>query len=457
MPLSIVILAAGSGSRMNSQQPKVLHQLAGKALIEHVLDTVAELKADNVFVICGHQGELVKTAMAHRNEVIWVVQKEQLGTGHAVQQVLPQLSVDHQVLILYGDVPMITSATLQHFVKSTGKSQLGLLTATVDNPSGLGRVIRDEYRQVTGIVEERDASDLQKQVQEINSGIYCVYAKHLQDWLPQLNNQNSQGEYYLTDIVKMAREHGVAISVSRPKDVQEIYGANIRAELAKLERCYQYWQARDLMLAGVTMFDPARVDIRGVVVPAQDCIVDVNVIFEGKVTLGKNATIGPNCIIRDSFIEEDVVIEANSVIDGARLEAGCHIGPFARIRPNSVIKTGAKVGNFVEVKKATLGVGSKANHLSYIGDAIVGANVNIGAGVITCNYDGANKHQTVIEDEVFIGSDCQLVAPVTIAKGATVGAGTTVTQDVPADTLALGRCRQSVVKGWRRPTKKSKG
>ena len=457
MPLSIVILAAGSGSRMNSQQPKVLHQIAGKALIEHVLDAVAVLKANNVFVIYGHQGELVKAAMAHRSEITWVAQQDQLGTGHAVQQVLPQLPADHQVLILYGDVPMITSATLQHFVKSTGQSQLGLLTAVVDDPVGLGRVIRDEYRQVTGIIEERDASDLQKQVREINSGIYCVHVKHLQNWLPELNNQNNQGEYYLTDIVKMAREHNVAISVSRPKDVQEIYGANTRVELAQLERCYQYWQARDLMLAGVTMFDPSRVDIRGTVVPAQDCTVDVNVIFEGHVTLGNNATIGPNCIIRNTVIGDNVVIEANSVIDGAELDHSCHVGPFARIRPGSVIKAHAKVGNFVEMKKATLGLGSKASHLSYIGDATVGANVNIGAGVITCNYDGVNKHQTVIEDEVFVGSDCQLVAPVTIAKGATVGAGTTVTQDVPAATLAIGRCRQSMVESWQRPTKKNKG
>jgi len=457
MPLSIVILAAGSGSRMNSQRPKVLHQLAGKALIEHVLDTVVMLKADNVFVVYGHQGDLVKAAMAHRDEITWVTQSQQLGTGHAMQQVLPQLSANHQVLILYGDVPMITSSTLEHFVKSTGKSQLGLLTAVVDNPSGLGRVIRDEYRQVAGIVEERDASDLQKQVQEINSGIYCIHAKHLQEWLPQLNSQNNQGEYYLTDIVKMARENEVAISVSRPKNVQEIYGANTRVELAQLERCYQYWQARDLMLRGVTMLDPSRVDIRGEVIPAQDCVVDVNVIFEGEVILGKYATIGSNCVIRNTTIGEGVIIEANSVIEGAKLDTGCHIGPFARIRPGSIIKANARVGNFVEMKKSTLGAGSKASHLSYIGDATVGANVNIGAGVITCNYDGINKYQTIIEDNVFVGSDCQLVAPVTVAKGATVGAGTTVIEDVPADMLTVGRSRQSMIKGWQRPGKKDEG
>ena len=456
MSLSVIILAGGSGSRMRSKCPKVLHRLAGKPLLEHVLDAVKLLEAKETFVVYGHQGDVVRDAMVHRDEVTWVHQADQLGTGHAVQQVLPKLHDDRQVLILYGDVPLITQETLTHFIKSTGQLQLGLLAALVDNPFGLGRVLRDEYRQVTEIVEERDATEVQKQIREINTGIYCIGAKHLKAWLPKLQSNNAQSELYLTDIVRMAREDGVGISVSRPRRVEEIYGANTREELAVMERRLQTFLASELMTAGVGIFDPARVDIRGSVIPAQDCTIDVNVIFEGQVTLGEGAVIGPNCLLKDTVIGPDVVIAANSVIEGAVLEAGCQIGPFARIRPESTIKSGAKVGNFVELKKTMLGPGSKANHLSYIGDATVGRDVNIGAGVITCNYDGANKHQTVIEDDVFVGSDVQLVAPVTLGKGATVAAGTTVTKAVKPGKLVVGRARQTEIDGWQRPKKDKK-
>ncbi|MDO8953744.1 MAG: bifunctional UDP-N-acetylglucosamine diphosphorylase/glucosamine-1-phosphate N-acetyltransferase GlmU [Gammaproteobacteria bacterium] len=455
MALSIIILAGGSGTRMSSNLPKVLHKLAGKTLLDHVIDSAEALPdVTEVFVVYGHLGEMVLASMQHRQDVTWVEQKERLGTGHAVQQVLLLLNPANQVLILYGDVPLISSNTLANFIAATGKTQLGLLTAELPDPFGLGRILRDDHQQVLGIIEEKDASALEKQIKEINTGIYCVPAEFLLKWLPNLTNINAQKEYYLTDIVKMARDDKVSINVSKPKQIEEIYGANTRIELAKLERIYQFWQAQELMLQGVTLYDPARVDIRGTVVPARDCIIDVNVIFEGHVVLSENCIIGPNVVLKNVRLGKGVEIRANSVLEDCTVEQNAIVGPFARIRPGTILKEGCHIGNFVEVKKSTIGKGSKANHLSYIGDSIVGERVNIGAGVITCNYDGINKHQTIIEDDVFVGSDVQLIAPVTIAKGATIGAGSTITRDAPEAKLTLSRAKQMTVEGWVRPIKK---
>ncbi len=448
----MVILAGGEGTRMKSKTPKVLHQLAGKPLLAHVIETVQGLNADQIIVVRGHMGDHVESVM-NGYEIIWVEQRQRLGTGHAVQQTLPHLNTDNQVLILYGDVPLIGLETLSHLVESTGQGQLGLLTAVVKDPTGLGRIVRDEYRQVHNIIEEKDATDLQKQINEINTGIYCVPGQLLKTWLPRLTNDNAQKEYYLTDIVEFARQDHIGINVSKPKAVQEIYGANSRSELAKLEGIYQRWQAELLMAQGVMLMDPARIDVRGKVQPSRDCVVDVNVIFEGEVTLAEDCHIGPFCTLKNVKLGPGVVIHSHSVLEDCVVEANVQVGPFARIRPGTQLQANSKVGNFVEIKKTLLGQGSKVNHLSYVGDAAVGDNVNIGAGVITCNYDGANKHQTVIEDGAFIGSDCQLVAPVTVGKNATVGAGSTITKNVPAEGLTLSRSEQRSLQGWKRPEK----
>jgi bifunctional UDP-N-acetylglucosamine pyrophosphorylase/glucosamine-1-phosphate N-acetyltransferase len=455
MKLSVVILAAGSGTRMQSKLPKVLHQLGGKPLLEHVIDTVEQLGPDAIYVVYGHMGEVVKNALSHRN-VHWVEQKERLGTGHAVLQAIPQIDESHQVLILYGDVPLISEQTLEYLLKATGKNQLGLLTAIVDNPYGLGRIIRDQYQQVCGIVEEKDASDLQKQITEINTGIYCVPAKLLKQWLPLLGNQNAQGEYYLTDIVAMAKRDQVNISVAAPQFVEEIYGANSRTELAKLEVIHQHWQIEKLMSKGVSVQDPFRLVVRGNVTPARDCTIDVNVIMEGEVILGEDSYIGANTVLKNVTIGKGVQIKPNCVLEGAVIKDNAVVGPFARIRPDSIIEAGAHIGNFVEIKNSHIGEGSKINHLSYVGDAEVGKQVNIGAGTITCNYDGANKHKTIIGDEVFVGSNCALVAPITIGAGATLGAGSVISKDAPAKELTVARAKQVTVAGWQRPKKEKK-
>jgi bifunctional UDP-N-acetylglucosamine pyrophosphorylase/glucosamine-1-phosphate N-acetyltransferase len=457
MALSVVILAGGSGTRMVSNQPKVLHQIGGKALLNHVLDTVTQLQVDQVFVVYGHLGEVVRSHIVREDiPLTWVEQKERLGTGHAVMQVLPFLKAENQVLILYGDVPLISKETLTHLVKSTGVNQLGLLTTKVLDPKGLGRIIRDEYHQVSGIVEEKDATDLQRQIKEINTGIYCVPGKKLAKWLPKLKNDNAQKEYYLTDIVRFARKEKVAINVSEPGELEEIYGVNSRQELARLERIYQSFKVRALMKQGVTVMDPARVDIRGSVQGAADCIVDVNVIFEGRVVLGEECVIGAGSILKNVELGRGVLVHANCVIEDAVVKDHVSIGPFARIRPQTILEDESKIGNFVEVKKSRIGKRSKVSHLSYIGDAHIGENVNVGAGTITCNFDGANKNLTVIEDNAFIGSDTQLVAPVRVGKGATIGAGSTITQDVPEGQLALSRAELKFVQGYKRPKKGGK-
>jgi len=452
--LSVVILAGGSGTRMQSNLPKVLHQVGGKALLDHVIDAVLPLKPAKIFGVYGHMGETVREAMAHRDsQVTWVEQKERLGTGHAVLQVLPLLDPSHQVLVLCGDVPLIGTETLQHLLDATNENQLGILTANVPRPFGLGRIIRDEYMKVLGIVEEKDATDVQKQITEINTGIYCVSAGLLKKWLPTLSNKNAQKEYYFTEVVTMACKDKIPVSVARPRRIEETYGTNTRIELATLERIYQKWQCDALMLKGVTMQDPRRVDIRGVVTPAKDCVIDVNVILQGKVKLGENCRIGANCILENVQLDKNVVIHPNTFIQNAEIGEGCIVGPFARIRPETKLAKNVHIGNFVELKNASLAEGAKANHLSYLGDVTIGKNVNIGAGVITCNYDGANKHKTTIEDNVFVGSDVQLIAPVTLKKGATIGAGTTIVKDVPAGKLTVSRAKQVTIEGWKRPKK----
>jgi len=460
MSLSVIILAGGDGTRMNSKCPKVLHKLGGKAMIEHVLETVGKLKETGlkIFVVHGHLGDQVQAALKNYS-VTWVEQKERLGTGHAVMQVLPYLDLnpEHQVLILYGDVPLIGKETLSHLIESTGKDQLGLLTASVDNPTGLGRIVRDAYHQVSRIVEEKDATDLEKQIHEINTGIYCASAKNLAAWLPKLENKNKQKEYYLTDIVAFARADHVSINVSEPRSQREIMGANSRSELARLESIYQQWQVENLMRFGVTVTDPSRIDIRGKIKAERDCFIDCNVIFEGEVSLGEDCIIGANVILKNVILGNRVEILPNSMIEDAVIHNDVIIGPFARIRPETIIKAGARVGNFVEIKKSTLGEGTKVNHLSYIGDSNLGDRVNIGAGTITCNYDGAHKHKTIIEDDAFIGSNTALVAPVCIGRGATIGAGSVITKEAPEDELTLSRAPQITIPGWTRPVKNKAG
>jgi bifunctional UDP-N-acetylglucosamine pyrophosphorylase/glucosamine-1-phosphate N-acetyltransferase len=455
MALNVIVLAGGSGTRMASKQPKVLHLLGGKTLLDHVLDAVAALNPAKTFVVYGHMGDVVLKAMVHRQEKLtWVEQEERLGTGHAVQQVLPQLkNANDQVLILCGDVPLISAETLKYLIENTGNEQLGIVTANVINPTGLGRIIRDEFNQVKSIVEEKDATEIEKRLTEINTGIYCIPVHYLQKWLPKLTKNNTQKEYYLTQIISFACTEHVPINVSRPKQIEEIYGTNTRIELARLERIYQKWQAQSLMLAGVTLYDPNRIDIRGQVTPAKDCVIDVNVILAGEVILAENCYIGPNCYLENVKLAPNTRIKANCVIEGAEIEAGCELGPFARIRPKTKLHKNVHIGNFVEIKNSEIGTSSKAGHLSYIGDADLGADVNVGAGTITCNYDGAHKHKTIIEDDVFVGSDTQFVAPVKIGKGATIGAGSTITHNVPPNKLALSRTKQEIIEGWKRPIK----
>lgn len=453
MSLSVIILAAGEGSRMRSRIPKVLHTLGGKTLLEHVITTAKQLAAQHVCVVYGHGGEQVRAKLAHL-DVEWVEQAEQLGTGHAVAQAMASAARHDTALILYGDVPLITPATLQHLITAVSEDSLGLLTTPLENPTGYGRIIRDTKGQVMRIVEEKDATDQQRAVKEINTGILAVQIKRLKPWLAALDNKNAQGEFYLTDVIAMAVKDGVKINTVLPQNVLETSGVNDRMQLAGLERYYQQQQARQLMLSGVTLYDPDRFDLRGELSAGMDVTIDVNNVFEGKVSLGNRVRIGPNNIIRNAIIGDDVMIHGHCVIEDAVIGVQCKIGPFSRIRPETTLGNDVHIGNFVEIKKSLVKDKSKINHLSYVGDTTVGKNANIGAGTITCNYDGANKHHTEIGDDVFIGSDTQLIAPVTIGNGATIGAGSTITRDVPPNELALSRVPQKSRSGWKRPIKK---
>ncbi|MFC4892196.1 bifunctional UDP-N-acetylglucosamine diphosphorylase/glucosamine-1-phosphate N-acetyltransferase GlmU [Pseudofrancisella aestuarii] len=452
MSLSVIILAAGKGSRMNSNKPKVLQTLAGKPLIRHVVDTVEELKADNIIVVTGHLREQLEQCLEDK-KVTFVYQKEQLGTGHAVLQCLPHVNKNDKVLILYGDVPLISVEVLNDLLK-THAADLGVLTAFVKDPTGLGRIIRDKFGKVSEIVEEKDALEIQKQIKEINTGIYCVNEKFLAQWLPQIKAENAQKEYYLTDIVRFAKRDDVAIHVSHPIEEFEILGVNDRAQLASLERVWQQNQAHLIMSQGVSIADPARFDIRGELTVGKDCWFDINVIIKGKVVVGNNVVVGANCILKNCTIESGAKIKANTMVDGSIIRENAIVGPFARVRPGCDIQSEAVIGNFVETKNTYLGKGSKASHLTYLGDSEIGEKCNIGAGVITCNYDGANKHKTIIKSHAFIGSDSQLVAPVTVGQGATVGAGSTIVKDVADDQLAISRAKQKLIDSWVRPVKK---
>lgn len=452
--IEAIVLAAGKGTRMRSALPKVLHPLAGKPLVQHVLDTVKKLGVEKTHVVVGHGADVIKQQLADYN-TSFVLQTEQLGTAHAVAQALPELSADTTVLILYGDVPLISEETLKRLLAEVNDETLALLSVTLADPTGYGRILRDANGAVEAIVEQKDASEEQLKINEANTGIMALKSECLHSLIPLINNDNAQKEYYLTDIVALARQHGKVVRAVASTDPNEVLGVNNRIQQAELERHYQYRYACRLMSAGVTIMDPRRFDCRGQLVAGEDCVIDVNCIFEGQVSLGNSVTIGPNCVIKTATILDGTVIHANTVIEEATIGQSCVVGPFARVRPGSVFAEGAKVGNFVETKKVKVGRGSKINHLSYVGDANLGDDVNVGAGTITCNYDGVNKHQTEIGDRVFIGSNTALVAPVKVAAGATVAAGSTITGDVEAEQLAVARSRQKNIDGWQRPKKKS--
>ncbi|XKH02169.1 bifunctional UDP-N-acetylglucosamine diphosphorylase/glucosamine-1-phosphate N-acetyltransferase GlmU [Marinobacter nauticus] len=451
-PLHVVILAAGQGSRMKSALPKVLHPVAGKPMLHHVIDTARQLGAEKIHTVIGHGADKVQASLDD-GSVNWVMQTEQLGTGHAVAQALPDLPDDARVLVLYGDVPLTSRATLESMVADLDESNLALLTVDMEHPHGYGRIVRNQADQVQAIVEQKDATAEQQEIKEVNTGILAVSARHLKNWLPTLSNSNAQGEYYLTDIIAMAVDHGLGVTVSQPLNPFEVQGVNNRLQLAELERWYQRQQAERLMTEGASLADPARVDVRGELTIGNDLWIDVNVVFEGNVSLGSNVTIGPGCVIKDASIADGVTIKAHSVIEGATIGTNAEIGPFARLRPGTELGADTKVGNFVETKKAVVGEGSKINHLSYVGDTLMGRHVNVGAGTITCNYDGANKHQTVMGDGVFVGSNSALVAPVTLGVDATIGAGSTITRDVADNELAIARGKQRNIEGWERPKK----
>jgi bifunctional UDP-N-acetylglucosamine pyrophosphorylase/glucosamine-1-phosphate N-acetyltransferase len=451
--LNVVILAAGRGTRMHSDKPKVLHALAGKALVQHVLDCAHKLDPQIICVVYGHGGEAVPKAL-NTSDTFFVLQEPQLGTGHAVQQAMPHLDDDSQTLILYGDVPLIQHTTL-HQMQQAG-SGLTLLTVNMDNPTGYGRIVRNENGDVLSIVEDKDATPEQRDIVEVNTGILLAPTRLLRAWLAQLRTNNTQGEYYLTDIVGMAVEDGVVVHTVQPNHEWEIHGINSKSQLAVLERTWQQVEAQRLLVQGVTLVDPARLDVRGQLNCGRDVEIDIGCIFEGEVTLANNVKIGAYCIIRNASIADGAQLAPFSHVDSSIVGRDCRIGPYARLRPGTILHDEVHVGNFVEIKNSEIDDASKANHLSYIGDTTIGRRVNIGAGTITCNYDGANKHRTVIEDDVFIGSDTQLVAPVKVARGSTIGAGSTITRDTPAGELSLSRSKQMTVNGWQRPVKKIK-
>jgi len=455
-PLHVVILAAGKGSRMRSNLPKVLHQVAGKSLLGHVIESALALRPSKIHVVVGHGKDKVRETFASVEEqykLDWVVQTEQLGTGHAVAQAIPNIPSNANVLMLTADVPLIKSDTLTKMVAAMQNAPLALLTAFVDNPFGLGRIIRDNNDDAIGIIEEKDADGATRQINEINSGIICANQAYLSTWLGDIKNNNAQEEYYLTDVVGLAHKAGERIATLHPSDNSEINGINSRSQLAMVERLYQTQQAEKYMASGVTLIDPARFDTRGEVHIGQDTIIDVNVVIQGPTTIEEGVNIGPNCVITASHIASGTTILASTIIENSSVGGDSNIGPFARLRPGSKLENNVKIGNFVETKNVELATGVKVNHLSYVGDSSVGENTNIGAGVITCNYDGANKHKTTIGNNVFVGSDCQLIAPVNIADGATIGAGSTITNDVNECELAISRSKQRHLKNWQRPHK----
>lgn len=453
MKLGVVILAAGQGTRMKSALPKVLHPLAEKPLLGHVIDTARGTGADRIAVVYGHGGERVPDCFPDP-DLVWVEQAQQLGTGHAVEQALPAMAGMDRILVLYGDVPLIGNETLDALLKAGEESPLVLLTVTLANPTGYGRIVRDDSFNIRRIVEQKDAAPEVLALNEINTGIMLVDGPKLGNWIARLDNDNAQGEYYLTDIVAMAVAEGTEVQSAQPKDEFEVMGVNDKAQLAQMERHLQLIRAKSLMRSGVTLRDPARFDLRGSLTAGRDVELDINVVIAGDVVLGNDVKIGANTVIRNSRIGSGVLIFENCVIDNAVVGDGCQIGPFARLRPDAELAANVRVGNFVEIKKSQVDEGSKINHLSYIGDCSIGKAVNVGAGTITCNYDGVNKYRTVIEDRAFIGSDTQLVAPVKVGAGAMVGAGSTITKDVPPDSLALSRAKQIGRVGWKRPQKK---
>ena len=456
MKITTIILAAGKGTRMCSQLPKVLHQIANRPLLKHVYDMSSQLENNNIKIVYGHGADLVRDTLKDI-DVNWIEQKQQLGTGHAVQQTCDQFADSDTVLILYGDVPLLKLSTVKELINNVNSQSIALLTVNLEDATGYGRIVRNPLGQVTKIVEQKDATAAEQLIKEGNTGIMAVQGQQLKKWLGQLGNNNAQGEYYLTDVIEMAVADGIAVITSQPISVDEVLGVNNRIQLSHLERVYQTEQADFLMEQGVTLMDPARFDLRGTIESlGTDIIIDVNVILEGKNSIGSNVRIGANTYINNSIIADNVDILANCIIDNAIIGQASKIGPFARLRPETVLAEQVHIGNFVEIKKSSIATASKINHLSYIGDATVGSHVNIGAGTITCNYDGVNKFRTIIEDGAFIGSDSQLVAPVTIGKNATIGAGSTITKDSPEHQLTLSRAKQVSISGWQRPVKQEK-
>jgi bifunctional UDP-N-acetylglucosamine pyrophosphorylase / glucosamine-1-phosphate N-acetyltransferase len=455
MNLAVVILAAGQGKRMKSDLPKVLQPLAGRPLLGHVIARARQLQPNSLHVVYGHGGDAVR-ATIQDPDLRWSLQAEQLGTGHAVMQAMPIVGDDELVLVLYGDVPLIDPATLRQLVAGTGPKAMGLLTVMFDDPQGYGRIVRNARGAIQKIVEQKDASKAQLRIRECNSGIMAVPAKLLRRWLGKLKNANSQREYYLTDIIAMAVKDKIKVVPVISPTQAEVLGVNDKVQLAEIEALHRAARARELMVAGATLVDPARIDVRGEVTLGRDVVIEPNVLFEGQVSLGDRVRVGPNVCLRDVSIGADTVIHANSVLEQSELGNGCIIGPYARVRPGSRLGAQVHIGNFVELKKTVVADGSKANHLTYLGDAVIGKGVNVGAGTITCNYDGANKSTTTIEDGAFIGSGNMLVAPVRIGRDATTGAGSTITKDAPDGQLTLTRARQTTLEGWKRPVKKPK-
>jgi bifunctional UDP-N-acetylglucosamine pyrophosphorylase/glucosamine-1-phosphate N-acetyltransferase len=455
MPLSVVILAAGQGKRMKSDLPKVLQPLAGRPMLSHVIDCARSLDARAIHVVYGHGGEQVR-ALLGEEAVNAVLQAKQLGTGHAVLQAMPAIADGDLVLVLYGDVPLIRRETLEHLIAKAGEKSIALLSVVLEDPTGYGRIVRDTAGNVVRIVEQKDANRKELAIREVNTGLMAVSATHLRRWLGALRNDNAQGEYYLTDVVVAAVKEGLEVNAVIAPTVSEVLGINDKVQLAEVEAAHRRERANELMRAGVTVADPARLDVRGKVTVGFDVYLDINVVLVGNVKLGNRVKIGPNCYIRDAEIGDDTELFPNCVIDTAIIGPNCRIGPFARLRPETNLQRDVHIGNFVEVKKTRIGAGSKANHLTYLGDAIIGEKVNVGAGTVTCNYDGANKSTTIIGDGAFIGSGSMLVAPVQVGANATIGAGSTVSREAPANKLTVARTRQVTVEGWKRPVKKPK-